>query len=236
MPTCTQTTQESCSNGGDKAVRIVYVGLDVHKLSISLAGLCEGKWVFERAFATVDLTELRKSLKKLKQMFGQVLVCYEASGCGFRLQRHITDWGYICQIIAPSLIPTKPGDRRKCDRLDARKLAQYFEAGLLTPIHIPTVEQESVRDFVRCRFSVRKDVTRAKHRIVKMLDRKGRIYPGTAWTTKHRDWLASLEFPPESDHIPACWWTSSFVTAPNRFRFQRSFVGQTQAYFGAASP
>jgi hypothetical protein len=62
MPTCTQTTQESCSNGGDKAVRIVYVGLDVHKLSISLAGLCEGKWVFERTSATVDLTELRKSL------------------------------------------------------------------------------------------------------------------------------------------------------------------------------
>lgn len=201
MSTCTQSKQESCSKDGEKAVRVVYVGLDVHKLSISLAGLCEGKWVFERTFATVDLTELRKALKKLKQLFGQVLVCYEASGCGFRLQRHLTEWGYVCQIIAPSLIPTKPGDRRKCDKLDARKLAQYFEAGLLTPIHIPTVEQESVRDFVRCRFAVRKDVTRAKHRIVKMLDRKGRIYRGNAWTTKHRDWLASQEFHLESERL-----------------------------------
>ena len=193
--------QESCSKDGEKAVRMVYVGLDVHKLSISLAARSDSKWVFERTFATTDLTELRKALKKLKQLFGQVVVCYEASGCGFRLQRHITEWGYVCQIIAPSLIPTKPGDRRKCDKLDARKLAQYFEAGLLTPIHIPTVEQESVRDFVRCRFSVRKDVTRAKHRIVKMLDRKGRIYPGNAWTTKHRDWLASQEFQLESERL-----------------------------------
>jgi transposase len=143
---------------------MVYVGLDVHKLSISLAARSDSKWVFELTFATTDLTELRKALKKLKQLLGQVVVCYVASGCGFRLQRHITEWGYVSQIIAPSLIPTKPSDRRKCDKLDARKLAQYFEAALLTPIHIPTMEQESVRDFVRCRFSVRKDVTRDKHR------------------------------------------------------------------------
>jgi transposase len=196
MLTCNQSNQESCIKARDGAVRMVYVGLDVHKLSISLAACCNSKLVFERTFATVDLTELRKALKKLKQLFGQVLVCYEASGCGFRLQRHITEWGYVCQNIAPSLIPTKPGDRRKCDKLDARKLAQYFEAGLLTPIHIPTVEQESVRDFVRCRFAVRKDVTRAKHRIVKMLDRKGRITrampglpsTGIGWRPKSSIW------------------------------------------------
>ena len=157
MFTCPQKTAISSPDFKlETGVRIAYVGLDVHKLSISLAALCEGKWVFERTFATADLTDLKKALKKLKQLFGQVLICYEASGCGFRLQRHITEWGYVCQIIAPSLIPTKPGDRRKCDKLDARKLAQYFEAGLLTSIHIPTVEQESVRDLVRCRFTIPK--------------------------------------------------------------------------------
>ncbi|MFN8612934.1 MAG: IS110 family transposase [Vulcanimicrobiota bacterium] len=201
MQNSTQLNPESSAGATGSGVRIAYVGLDVHKLSISLAGLCEGKFIFERVFATADLTELRKALKKLKQLFGQVVVCYEASGCGFRLQRHITEWGYVCQIIAPSLIPTRPGDRRKCDKLDARKLAQYFEAGLLTPIHIPTEEQESVRDFVRCRFAIRKDVVRAKHRVIKMLDRKGRLYRGNAWTTKHRDWLASQEFHLEAERL-----------------------------------
>jgi len=194
-------SQKNSTPSAQRPHRSVAVGLDVHKASISLAALCDGKWVFERVFGTTDLAALKKALKKLSQVYGDVRVCYEASGCGFRLQREISDWGYTCQIIAPSLIPTKPGDRRKCDKLDARKLAQYFESGLLTPIHIPTAEQESVRDLVRCRFVVRKDVTRAKHRVIKWLDRKGHIYPSGNWTQAHRDWIAQQEFPFAGDRL-----------------------------------
>ena len=86
MSTCNETNPKSGSDDRDKAARLVYVGLDVHKLSISLAGLCEGKWVLERAFATTDLTELRKALKKLKQLFGEVLVCMV--GVGVEINEH----------------------------------------------------------------------------------------------------------------------------------------------------
>lgn len=177
---------------------VVYVGLDVHKRTIYLAARSERTWLLERVFDTQDLSKLRKALQSLTK-HGQVRACYEASGAGFRLQRLLSEWGFLCEVIAPSLIPTKPGQKRKCDRLDAQRLAEYFASGHLTSVRIPTPQEEADRDLVRCRFAFRRDATKAKHRVVKFLARKGRDYFGTAWTIAHRDWLESQTFEHKSD-------------------------------------
>jgi transposase len=182
------------------AQRNISVGLDVHKNTIRLAALSGQEWLLERTFSTSNLGDLRKALRRLSKL-GEVRACYEASGAGFRLQRLLTEWGVSCQVIAPSLIPKKPGEKKKCDRLDARMLAEYFDRNLLTNIHIPTAEEEADRNLVRCRFAFRKEVVRGKHRVVKFLDCQGRHYPETAWTVKHRQWLKKQEFASKSDQL-----------------------------------
>lgn len=178
----------------------ISVGMDVHKRTIYIAALSGREWLFERTFSTENLADLRKALLKLAKK-APVQACYEASGAGFRLHRLLTDWGISCEVIAPSLIPTKPGEKKKCDRLDARKLAEYFDRGLLTKIHIPTAEEEADRNLIRCRFSLRRDVTRSKHRVVKFLDCQGHHYSGTAWTQAHRLWLEKQEFPTKPNSL-----------------------------------
>lgn len=180
---------------------LIYVGLDVHKDSISAAALRgnEERFFGEKRFATKNLIPLRKFLDKLRK-HGRVVCCYEASGAGFHLRRRLVEWGYECEIAASSLIPTKPGERKKCDRLDAQRIANYLRAGLLTFINVPTAEQEAARDLVRCRRSVRKDVTAWKHRTTKFLGTKGAVYrDGKNWTGKHRTWLERIKLPLETD-------------------------------------
>lgn len=175
---------------------IVFVGLDVHKDSIVLAAHLSysREWLLEKRFGTSDLSKLRKYRKKLSK-HGEVNCCYEASGAGFYLYRLLRTWGFHCEVIASTLIPRKPGEKKKCDRLDARKLSSYYEAGLLTYVSVPDAEREAVRAFVRCRQALREDVTRAKHQLIKFLDTKGLIYrEGNNWTGKHRTWLNRQKF------------------------------------------
>jgi transposase len=103
--------------------------------------------------------------------------------------------GITCEVVAPALIPVKAGDRVKTDRRDAGKLARLYRAGELTMVHVPTTDQEAVRDIVRAREDVRKDLTAARHRLSKFLIRHGRIYSqGLNWTQRHWRWLRSQEF------------------------------------------
>lgn len=177
------------------SVASVFVGLDVHKKTTVMAAYCAGEFVFEKTFQTSDLSAIRKALKKLADR-GGLAVCYEACQAGFALHRFITDWGYRSAVIAPSLIPTKPGERKKCDRLDAQKLARYFAHGLLTEVHVPTVDEEAARDLVRLRFTVQKDLLRGRHRLVKFLRKKGRDYlEGENWSKGHRDWIDKIRLP-----------------------------------------
>ncbi len=180
----------------------IFVGLDVHKNTIALAARSYEKGlIVERVFSTKDLNKLRKFLSELSRR-GPVRCCYEASGAGFFLQRQMKEWGIPCEIAASSLIPRKPGDRRKNDRLDARMLAEYYQAGLLTMVCVPTVEMEAARGVVRCRQSFRKKVTQVKHQITKFLHTKGVLYTeGLAWTGQHRDWLSRLKFNSEEDNF-----------------------------------
>lgn len=174
---------------------ITYVGLDVHKQDIVVALLAPGV----QAPVTWELANepraVRRLAKKLvRESGGAVRSAYEAGPCGYVLQRQLKAEGVPCQVIAPSLIPAKPGERIKTDRRDARKLAELLRAGLLTEVHPPSEEEEAVRDLCRCREDAKQDLTRCRQRLGKFLLRRGlRYVDGGAWTQKHRKWLWSLE-------------------------------------------
>jgi transposase len=123
--------------------------------------------------------------------------CYEAGPCGFELQRFLLGHQVPCDVIAPALIPRRPGARIKTDRRDAAQLAVLYRAGALTAIHVPTVEEEAVRDLLRCREDLRVDLLRARHRLSKFLLRHGRRYTARkrAWTARHATWLRAQTWP-----------------------------------------
>lgn len=126
-----------------------------------------------------------------------VVCCYEAGPCGFELQRALSSRDIPCDVIAPALIPRRPGDRIKTDRRDAGQLAILSRAGALTPIHIPTDQEEAARDLLRCREDIRADLLRARHRLSKFLLRHGRRFTATkkAWSKRHDSWLRAQTWP-----------------------------------------
>jgi transposase len=132
---------------------------------------------------------------------GPVRMCYEAGPCGYALQRQVATTRVSCQVIAPGLIPRKPGDRVKTNRRDARKLAELFRAGLLTEVRPPTPEDEAVRDLCRARDDAREDLQRSRHRLGKLLLRRGLHYGGRNWTRAHRQWMASLEWTQPAERV-----------------------------------
>jgi len=175
---------------------ITYVGMDVHKKSISVAMLLPGskdavEWQFNN-----DARSLHRFARRIKREApGEVECCYEAGPCGYTVQRVLRGEGVECVVVAPSLIPVKPGERVKTDRRDARKLAGFFRGELLTAVCPPTLEEEAVRDLCRCRSDGRVDLTRCRHRLQKMLLRRGLVYgQGRPWTLKYRAWLRSIRF------------------------------------------
>lgn len=173
-----------------------HVGLDVHKKSINVALLKEGhREAMEWQLAN-EPRAVKRLVRKLEREGGKrVRCCYEAGPCGFALQRTLQGQGIECLVIAPSLIPRKPGERVKTDRRDARKLAELLRADLLTEVRPPTPEEESVRDLCRCRDDVREEMMSARHRLGKFLLRRDVRYDdGNAWTQKHKSWLKSLKF------------------------------------------
>jgi transposase len=121
-----------------------------------------------------------------------VAVCYEAGPGGYQLARLLIGLGVACDVIAPSLIPIRAGDRVKTDRRDAKKLVRLYRAGELVFVAPPSVEQEGLRDLVRCRDDLRRARTAARHRVAKQLLRYGHIYrDGNSWTLRHERWIAS---------------------------------------------
>jgi transposase len=171
-----------------------YVGIDDSKRKLVVGILRPGAEEPElREIAHVPKL-IRRLFERLKHE-GPVEACYEAGVSGYDLDRQITALGVPCQVIAPALTPRRPGQRIKTDKRDARKLARLFRAGELTAIHVPAEAEEGVRDFLRCRDDVRRDVLRWRHRVVKFLDRHGRRYlAGRNWTRGHWRWLRSQHF------------------------------------------
>ena len=173
---------------------IAYVGLDVHQEDVKVA-------VFEQTGETpvvetlVSNTEdrVRTVVRKLSKRW-ELRCCYEAGGCGYVLQRWLASMGIACVVIAPSLVPNKPGERVKTDRRDARKLALLLRAGMLTEVHVPSPEQERGRGLVRLREVMRREVLRSRHYVLKFLQYRGLAYrDGKNWTQRHWDYLRRVQ-------------------------------------------
>lgn len=181
---------------------ITWVGMDVHQEQIVVA-VVKGR---ERE-ATVfqvrhDGRGVRRLVRYLQELGTAVKSAYEAGPCGYALQRQLQAEGIDCGVVAPSLTPVKPGERIKTDRRDARKLAEHLRAGLLTEVTPPSEAQEAVRDLCRCREDAREDLMRARHRLSKMLLRRGLVYrEGNNWTHKHRRWLRALPWQHHAEDV-----------------------------------
>jgi transposase len=170
----------------------LWVALDVHKFSIVAAVLPpEGGRPEVQRIETTDRA-IRRFVTKLGGPEG-LAVSYEAGPGGFALWRLLTEIGVACDVIAPSLIPIRAGDRVKTDRRDAKKLVGLQRAGLLRYVMPPTAELEGLRDLLRCRDDLRRAQTAARNRVLKQLLRHGRIYREgkNAWTKMYRRWLAA---------------------------------------------
>lgn len=186
--------------------RTTFVGLDVHKRWINVAVLLPGHGTPIEWRIANEAQAIRKMLKRVAGLApgGDVRYCYEAGPCGYALQRQIISWSDAsCMLVAPSLVPRKPGERVKTDRRDARKLAQLFRAGLLSEVQPLTEQDEAARDLSRAREDLREDLVRARHRLSKFLLRRAITFtPGKrAWSLAHRRWLESLRFDNPADSV-----------------------------------
>jgi transposase len=146
----------------------VAVGLDVHARSIRFAAVRADELLEER---TLPYDE--EAVERLLRRWPLVRCCYEAGPTGFGLYRHLVGQGIDCSVVAPGLVPQRPGDRVKTDPRDARKLARLLAGGLLEPIHVPSPEFEAARDLVRAREDARLDRMRDRHRLSKFCLRHG---------------------------------------------------------------
>lgn len=174
---------------------VVYVGLDVHRDSIVIAFAREGREAAEN-WKTIpnDGVRLRKALKLLTGESGIAKVCYEAGPTGFGLCRQLREAGIYCIVVAPSLVPGKPGDRVKTDRRDARKLAHFLRSGDLTEVFVPDEAVEAIRDLERAREDAKRAERVARHQLSKFLLRHERRWDGNTWTKKHLNWIRVQQF------------------------------------------
>jgi transposase len=174
--------------------KVRFVGLDVHAQTIAAAVAEPDGEVRNLGTIPNRVESVRKLLKKLGTP-GQLKVCYEAGPTGYALYWQLTQLGVKCEVIAPTLMPMKAGDRVKTDRRDAERLARSYRAGDLTAVWVPDPAHEALRDLVRAREAAKKDQLRARHRLSKFLLRQGRRADGTtAWTGKYMKWVQEQRF------------------------------------------
>lgn len=184
--------------------RVRFVGLDVHAKKISVAVAEAGGDGEVRDLG--EIANREDAIRKLVQKLGpveQLRVCYEAGPTGYVTYWQLVKLGVSCEVIAPSLIPVKPGDRVKTNRRDAQKLARCYRAGDLTPVWVPDQQHEALRDLVRAREMAKKDQTRARHRLSKFLLRHGQRAPMgvRAWTQKYMRWVQGVQFGPVAQQV-----------------------------------
>jgi len=182
---------------------ITYVGLDVHKETILVALAEAGGRGEVREPGKIANTPAALTALAVKLAGGgrELRFCYEAGPCGYGIQRQLTAAGHRCVVVAPSLIPRKPGDRIKTDRRDAINLSKLHRAGELTPVWIPDPAHEAIRDLVRARLAAVRTLRQARQQLSGFLLRHGHHYHRPAWTLMHRRWLAGLTFKQAVHHI-----------------------------------
>jgi transposase len=173
-----------------------FIGLDVHKDSISVSIAEEGRNGPVRFLGVIanSVEAVAKMAKRLSK-HGELHFCYEASGCGYGIYRQLRGLGHKCAVVAPSMIPHKPGEGIKTDRRDSEKLAILHRAGNLTAVWVPDPTHEALRDLVGARVDASKHLMRARQQLCAFLLRHGRTYTaGKCWTQRHRLWLAKQTF------------------------------------------
>ena len=177
---------------------IAYVALDTSKLRNAIAIAAEGRDGEVRYLGEIDNTPTAtgKLVRKLAKRHPAVTFCYEAGPTGYGLYRQITGLGHDCMVVAPSLIPQKPGDRVKTNRRDALSLARQLRAGDLTAVWVPDAHHEAVRDLTRARGAAVRDLRTKRQQVSALLLRLGQPYPGkTTWGKAHLTWLAGRKLP-----------------------------------------
>ena len=182
----------------------VFVGLDASKMKISVALAEDGRQGEVRFLGDIEHTPeaVRRLVAKLAGKYRQLLFCYEAGPTGYGLQRQICALGHDCAVIAPSLIPKRPGERVKTNRRDALTLARLHRAGELTAIWVPDPGHEAVRDLVRAREAAMEDLREKRQHLQAFLLRHGRVFTGRKpWTRAHARWLAELAFEHPAQHL-----------------------------------
>jgi transposase len=167
-----------------------FIGLDVHAETIAVAAAEPSGEVRSLGVIPNRIESIRKLVKKLGPV-QRLRVCYEAGPTGYVVYWQLTALGVACEVVAPTLVPVKAGDRVKTDRRDALKLARSYRSGDLTAVWVPDGAHEALRDLVRAREAAKKDQLRARHRLGKFLLRHGRRPPNamTAWTQGHLAWV-----------------------------------------------
>lgn len=182
----------------------IFVGLDVHKDSISVSYAAADRPEPPQFLGQIGTrkADIDKLVRRLQSKSPHLVFAYEAGPCGYVLYRHLTSKGFDCRVVAPSLMPKRPGDRIKNDRRDSMEIARLLRAGDLTVVYVPTVNDEAIRDLCRARDATQSTLKDAKLRLKSFLLRLGLHYTGRAnWGPAHRRYLAAMACPTPSQQI-----------------------------------
>jgi transposase len=212
----------------------LFIGMDVHKDSIAAADVsqdhgAEGIYLGSIGTRHADIDKL---IRKMQSKAKHLIFVYEAGPCGYWLYRYLTKKGYDCGVVAPSLIPKKPGDRIKTDRRDAGQLARLARSGDLTAVYVPKVADEAIRDLTRAREDAISDLKDAKCRLKAFLLRQDIRYVGRAnWNPAHLRWLSEVVCPTPAQQIVFQEYVRTVTDHTERLqRLEQELQDQVQAW------